>query len=236
MSKPTPDFFPKEVAQRYDERNSKLLPISECMHFLIRIALRELPTKSKALCVGVGTGAEILSLSREFPQWSFVALDPSAEMLNVCRERLEKAGITDRCEFVHGYVQDLPNGESFDVALSILVAHFVKREDRLEFFQNMTGRLRPGGALVNTEISFDLNSPEFPTMLKAWEGIQTLMGATPESLATLPVQMKEMLSVLPPEETITFLKQSGISIPVRFFQAFMICGWFGRKSSPHAQS
>ncbi|WP_413288389.1 class I SAM-dependent methyltransferase [Bdellovibrio sp. HCB337] len=229
MSKPTPDFFNKEAAQKYDERNSKLSRISDCLHFLMGLALKDLPARSRVLCVGVGTGAEILSLAQAYPEWTFVALEPSLDMLNVCRERMKNAGLEDRCEFVHGYVQDLPRTQPFDAALSVLVAHFIKRDERLSFFQHMSSHLRTGGYLVNSEISFDLNSAEFPMMLKGWEQVQTMMGATPESLALLPTVLRETLTVLPPSETEALLRQSGISLPLRFFQAMMICGWYGKK-------
>lgn len=224
-----PDYFNKEASQAYDEKNTKLAPIADCMHFLIRLALKSLPARSRILCVGVGTGAEIFSLSKAFPDATFVGVDPSAAMLDVCRERLKNAGLLDRCELVHGYVQDLPTGENFDAALSVLVGHFVKREERLSFYQNMTSRLRSGGYLVNTEISFDLDSREFPSMVKNWEQVQSLLGATPESLASLPMVLREMLTVLPPSETESLIQQSGIPVPVHFFQAFMISGWYGRK-------
>lgn len=94
----------------------------------------------------------------------------------------------------------------------------------------MCDRLRKDGILVNTEISFDLNSKEFPHMLKNWEAVQSLMGATPESIATLSTQLREMLSVISPADTEMLLKQSGIQVPVRFFQSFMISGWYGSKS------
>lgn len=233
MIKPSPsvpvDFFTKELSQTYDERNSRLAPISENMHFLIRLALKDLPTKSHILCVGVGTGAEILSLAKVCPEWTFVGIDPSASMLEVCGERLKNAGIADRCQLIHGYVQDAPVGENFDAVLSILVGHFVKREVRQEFYQNMVNRLKANGYLINTELSFDLNSPEFPLMLKGWEQVQTLMGATPESLVNLPQQLREVLTVLPSDETEILLKKSGVNNPVKFFQAFMISGWMGKK-------
>lgn len=224
-----PDFFNKDLSRVYDERNQRLAPLSDGMHFLIRLLLQDLPARARVLCVGVGTGAEILSLSREFPEWTFVGVDPSAPMLEVCRERLEAAGVMGRCELLHGYVHDVASGESFDAALSILVAHFVPRADRPGFFQNMTNRLRPGGVLVNAEISCDLEGPEFPVMLKHWEHVQTLMGGTPETLAKLPQQLREVLTVLPPAETERLLRESGIARPVRFFQAFMISAWSGRK-------
>ncbi len=219
-----------EAAKVYDEKNRQLAPIADNMHFLIRLILKNAPVSAHVLCVGVGTGAEILSLSKAFPEWTFVGVDPSIGMLNVCRERLETAGVLNRCELIQGYVHDVPPGESFDVALSVLVAHFVKREDRLSFYQAMSSRLLPNGVLINTEISYDLNSPEFPLMLKNWEAVQLLMGAAPESLANLSQVLREMLSVISPTETEKLLKQSGIQLPVRFFQAFMISGWYGTKN------
>ena len=55
------------------------------------------------------------------------------------------------------------------------------------------------------------------------------MGATPESLANLAVQLREMLSVISPAEVEKHLAQSGIVLPVQFYQAFMISGWYGIK-------
>lgn len=86
------DFFTKEVSKAYDEENSKLAPIADNMHFLIRFILKDLPTRSRILCVGVGTGAEILSLSKEYPEWSDAGIDPSAAMLEVCHGRMNNAG------------------------------------------------------------------------------------------------------------------------------------------------
>lgn len=223
------DFFNKEAAQHYDERNRPLADISGCLHFLIGLILKDFPVRSRILCAGVGTGAELLSLAQRFPEWTFVALEPSLAMLEVCRERAEKAGVAARCEFVHGYVQDLPLRQDFDAALSLLVAHFVKREERVNFYRQMVDRLRSGGYLITAEISYDLDSAEFPSMLENWGAVQKLMGATPESLASLPKVLREMLSVVPPLETESLIRKSGIENPVRFFQALMICGWYGQK-------
>jgi Methylase involved in ubiquinone/menaquinone biosynthesis len=231
MNKPTgPDFFNKDAAKSYDEKNAKLSKISDCMHFLTGLALRDLPADARILCVGAGTGAEILPLAQANPGWKFVALEPSLDMLNICRERMAQADVSDRCEFVHGYVQDYKGPAEFDAALSILVAHFIKREERLPFFKEMTARLKRGGYLVNAEISFDLDSPEFPMMLEGWKGVQTLMGATPESLAALPTVLRDVLTVVPPEQTEAWLRQAGVESPVRFFQAMMIHGTMGKKS------
>jgi tRNA (cmo5U34)-methyltransferase len=219
------------AAKVYDEKNQQLAPITDNMHFLIRLILKNVPARARVLCVGVGTGAEIFSLANAFPEWTFVGVDPSIGMLDVCREKLKSAGVLSRCELIHGYVHDIPQGRNFDVALSVLVAHFVKRKDRLGFYKAMFDRLCDKGILVTTEIGFDLDSKVFPLMLKNWESVQLLMGATPESLANLSQVLREGLTVISPTETEGLLNQSGFHLPVRFFQAFMISGWYGIKNS-----
>jgi len=170
------------MADAYDRRNSALAPISDSLHFLMRLVLADRPADARVLCVGVGTGAEILSLAKAYPGWSFVGIDPSEEMLSVARRRLEQAGVLDRCELVQGYAEDAPGG-GFDAAVSLLVAHFIKREDRGLFYAAIHERLKPGGRFVSAEISGDLDAPEFPEMLEDWKRVQALMGATSESLA-----------------------------------------------------
>lgn len=229
MTKASPDFFNSQAAQNYDEKNAKLQRISDSLHFLTGLVLKNLPARSKILCVGAGTGAEILSLAQMHPEWSFIALAPSASMLEVCRQRVQTAGLSERCQFVQGYVQDLPLNQKYDAALSVLVAHFVPRTERLEFFRQMSLRLHEGGYMVNAEISFDLDSPEAALMQKNWESIQSLMGATEESLASLPKVLREVLTVLPPTETEDLIRQAGFQMPIRFFQAFMISAWYATK-------
>lgn len=218
------NIFNQEMADAYDRRNSALAPISDGLHFLLRLVLADLPADARLLCVGVGTGAEILSLARVYPGWSFVGVDPSDEMLAVARRRLEQAGVVERCELVRGYAQDVPH-DGFDAAVSLLVAHFIKREDRRAFYTAIRDRLKPGGRFASAEISGDLDAPEFPAMLEDWKRIQVLMGATPESLAKLSGMMRDVLGVLPPAETEAMWEAAGFRKPVPFFQAFMIRGW-----------
>jgi tRNA (cmo5U34)-methyltransferase len=224
----SPNFFNQEMADAYDRRNSALTPISDNLHFLVRLVLADLPVDARVLCVGVGTGAEILSLAMAYPGWSFVGIDPSEEMLAVGRRRLDQAGVLHRCELLHGYAEDAPR-DGFDAVVSLLVAHFIKREDRRAFYSAIHDRLKPGGRFASAEISADLDAPEFPEMLEDWKQVQSLMGATPDSLAKLGGMMRDVLGVLPPAETEALWQAVGFRKPIPFFQAFMIRGWHATK-------
>lgn len=216
------------MADAYDLRNSALAPVTDSLHFLLRLVLAKLPDDARVLCVGVGTGAEILSLASAYPGWSFVGVDPSEEMLAVGRRRLEQAGLLHRCELLQGYAQDAPR-DRFDAAVSLLVAHFIEREHRPAFYSAILDRLKPGGHFASAEISGDLAAPEFPEMLEHWKRIQALMGATPESLVKLGDMLRDGLGVLTPADTEALWKAAGFPKPIAFFQAFMIRGWHAVK-------
>lgn len=217
------------TAANYDENNRRLAPIADNMHFLVRTILRDLPHSARVLCIGVGTGAEILSLAASFPSWTFVGVDPSEGMLEVCRGRLAEAGVLERCVLLRGFLHDLPEEEGFDAALSILVGHFIVREDRVAHYEGLHRRLVPRGIMVNTELSFDLDSPESPSMLANWASVQALPGGAAVPVATLSSQMRQMLTIVPPGETEDLLRRAGFAVPVRFFQSLLISGWYGTK-------
>ena len=222
------DFFDERAAAAYDQRNSALKPISDCLHFLMRMVLADMPEEARVLCIGVGTGAEILVLAEARPGWTFVGVDPAPEMLEVAKTRLGDAGLLGRCRLVPGYVDGVrENG--FDAAMALLVAHFIQLTDRPAFYEAVLARLKPGGRFVSAEISCDLDSPEFPAMLKDWEQVQALMGATEASLAALPDMLRSVLGVVTPAQTETLCREAGFTSPITFFQASMIRGWHARK-------
>lgn len=238
MTDPSPpaaaQAFDRAMAERYDARNAPLAPISGALHFLTRLALADLPARARVLCVGVGTGADILALAASRPDWRFVGVDPSSEMLRVCRDRLAEAGVLARCDLIEGEVAAVPldtgfegadpGPAGFDAALSLLVAHFIGRAERPGFYRAVRDRLRPGGRFVTAEICADPEGPAFPSMLRDWAQVQSLMGASPESLAALPETLRERLSVLSPAETDALLVEAGFGPPVPFFRACMIRG------------
>ena len=91
--------FDQERALSYDKRFAQLAPLRDALHLLIHAVLSELPADARILCVGVGTGSELIYLAQRFPEWRFTAVEPSAPMLEVCRRRTEECGIASRCGF-----------------------------------------------------------------------------------------------------------------------------------------
>jgi hypothetical protein len=52
--------FDRNMASSYDKGNAVFAPLREALNFLMRTILSELPIDAQILCVGVGTGSEVI--------------------------------------------------------------------------------------------------------------------------------------------------------------------------------
>lgn len=228
MTSPAP-LFGKDQAASYDDRWKTLYPINQALHFLSGIALAGLPAEAEILCVGAGTGAEILALSRERPGWRFLAVDPSGYMLDVCRANVEKAGISDRCRFHEGFVDSLPQEAVFDGATAILVSQFVMdRNERKAFFAGIRTRLRPGAPLITADLASPDDAALRESLLDDWATMLAITGVDAEAARASTAQWGKAVAVLPPEQVAEIIAGGGFERPTLFYQALFIHAWHAR--------
>ena len=219
-----------QQAATYDQKWSELAPINGALHLLTGSVLARLPVQAKVLCVGAGTGAEIIYLARRFPEWRFTAVEPSVAMLEVCRRRAEEVGISARCAFHAGYLESLPRDGLFDAATAFLVSQFIlDRGARSEFFRGIADRLAPGGLLVSSDLAGDLGSADGQSLMEVWFRVMKGGGCSSEEMARMREAYGRDVAVLPPGEVREIIMGGGFEAPVQFFQAGMIHGWFAKR-------
>ena len=187
------------LASSYDQQWGKTAPLNSALHLLTNAVLGNLAPNANILCVGAGTGAEIVQLAQKFPGWRFTAVEPSTPMLDVFRSKAGEYGILSRCSFHAGYLDSLPPGESFDAATAFLVSQFIlDQEDRKAFFRSIAQRLRPDGLLVSSDLAGDLHTADVQNLLGVWfrlmnqsgvpaDGIQRMREAYSRDVAVLPM-------------------------------------------------
>lgn len=223
-------FFDKTSSESYDARARKIGAINDNLHLMIRIVLNDLPADARILCVGVGTGTEIVMLAADHPERTFVGVDPAAAMLDVARDKLVANGLQDRCTLVNGYVSDVPLGENFDAVLCLLVTHFIKDvSERQEMFDAMASRLKKGGYMITADISGDTNTAEFNNIFEKWKTMHQFAGAPADKLAKIQDDLQKHVSVLPPAAIEAFYRNSGFACPVRLCQSLLITAWYAQK-------
>lgn len=227
----TPAFFNQEHAAQYDQRSARLAPMRDALNWLMGVILAGLPADARILCVGAGTGAELLYLAQQHPQWRFTAVDPSGPMLDVCRRRTQEAGIESRCTFHAGYLDSLPEAEPFDAATSIFVSQFILAPAaRIAFFQAMAVRLRPGGYLVSADLASDTKSAEYEKLLEIWLRLMKTADLTVEQVENMRTAYGRDVAILPLPEVSRMIAAGGFETPQLFLQTVLIHAWYARRS------
>ncbi len=216
-----------QQAASYNQKWSELAPINGALHLLAGAVLSRLPAKAKILCVGAGTGAEILSFAKRFPEWTFTAVEPSKAMLEVLLRSAEEHGIASRCVFHGGYLDSLPSTGRFDGATAFLVSQFIQdQEERSRFFKGIAERLCDGGILVSTDLASDMKAAESQSLIGVWFQLMKGNSISAEEIEKMREAYVRDVAVLPPEEVGDIIMGGGFERPVLFFQAGLIHGWY----------
>jgi len=219
-----------QMAPGYDKQWERTAPITRCLYFLLESVFADLPADARILCVGAGTGSEILHLADRFPGWRFTAVEPAAAMLDVCRRRAGEAGIAERCEFHEGYLDSLPAGAPYQAATCFLVSQFIlDKTARSAFFEKIAERLVPGGVLASSDLSTEQNAPGYDELLRVWQRATSPASVTDEGLRRMKATYTRDVAVLPSAQVAGILKAGGFEGPRTFFQAGLIRAWFARR-------
>lgn len=222
-----------QQASNYDKQWSRMAPINNGLHFLLESVFSVLPSDAQVLCVGAGTGRELIYLAKRFPGWRFTAVEPSGAMLNVCRQVAEDEQVASRCYFHEGYLDSLPGSIMYDAATSFLVSHFIlDKETRSQFFHQIAKRLKPDGILANSDLSSDTDSTDYEPMLEVW--LRVMSGSlSAEGVSRIKAAYGKDVAVLPPKAVAAIIESTGFEAPVQFFQAGLIRAWFAKRASGH---
>ncbi|NOZ31569.1 MAG: class I SAM-dependent methyltransferase [Alphaproteobacteria bacterium] len=223
----TSAIFDQSHAAAREKQFAKLAPIREALHLLMRMVFAELPAKARVLCVGVGTGAELVYLANAFPKMVFTLVDPSAPMLDICRQRAKERKIEDRCTFHEGYLDTLAGNETFDAATALMVSQFfADPADRSRFFAAIAARLRPKGILVSSDLAADQSLPTFQGLNEVWIRTLTHTGVPARQAKT----MGSDVALAAPDQVAKIIASGGFDQPVLFLQTALIHAWYAVKA------
>ncbi|MBX9760317.1 MAG: class I SAM-dependent methyltransferase [Beijerinckiaceae bacterium] len=210
---------PATVA-RYTENPPRLVPGFLDLLRMTRLLLAETaPANARILVVGAGGGLELRAFAQAQPDWTFVGVDPSAEMLKLAGRTL--GPLADRVAFHYGYMDSAPDGP-FDGACCLLTMHFVPAEERVAMLSEIRRRLKPGTHLVVAHHSIVAGQARARWLARfaafaADHGVD-ISPAAAERLG-------QTLSILTPDTEVAQLQRAGFDTPELFYAAFSFRGW-----------
>jgi tRNA (cmo5U34)-methyltransferase len=229
---PSVDFDtnpPVPVAQ-YAESVRRFNVGYELVFVLVHAFLRDLARHElELLVVGAGGGAEIAAFAPPNPGWRITGVDPSAQMLALAKERVDRLGLAGRVRLVQGTTDDLPAAAAFDAATSLYVLHFLPEEASKAHLRSIAHRLRPNAPLL--VVSGVRDGGRFERFEGVWRQYGELNGMTAEEAAATLQRIK----VRPPgpseERYESQLREAGFVQVDRFFNALTSTGWVARRGS-----
>ncbi|GBU18969.1 MULTISPECIES: class I SAM-dependent methyltransferase [Methylobacterium] len=220
-------FSDPEVVARYAEGPRRYVPGFESLHRMTAILLAErAPKDARVLVLGAGGGLELKALADAHPGWTFVGVDPSAEMLQAA-ERLLGDHMA-RVTLIEGYIDAAPRSSSelgpFDAATCLLTLHFLKAPERRDTLRAIRERLRPGAPFVAAHGSFPQGA-ERDLWLQRYAAYAVASGADPEQAETARAAVAASVQMLSPEADAAILDEAGFHDATLFFAAFTWRGW-----------
>jgi len=215
---------PAAVA-RYAENPPRLVPGFSDLQRMTRLLLAETaPTDGRILVVGAGGGLELRAFAETQPDWRFVGVDPSAEMLKLAR--LTLGSFADRAELTEGYIASAPEGP-FDGGCCLLTLHFVPLAERLTTLTEIRRRLKPGAPFVVAHHSLP-EGPARDRWLDRFAAFAADKGVDFEKASGGARALGDRLPILTPEAEVDLLRAAGFVDPQLFYAAFTFRGWVAR--------
>mgnify|MGYP003581945292 CR=1 FL=1 len=210
------DFNHPKVVEKYDEHIRCLIPGYELVHLQIQSFLKvKLSPHAKILIAGCGTGYELEYLLKTFPEANFVAFDPSEEMIRNSQRRFEHKKDSSRVKFIVGDTSSLTAYENqFDVALAILVSHFLEAAEKKRYFKEIFNSLNDQGILI----SYDLMKFQNSAQVQQLQHLTLSLGLSEKQSQMMVERLEDDFELISIQDMQQLLRNCGFSSTECFTQ------------------
>jgi tRNA (cmo5U34)-methyltransferase len=216
-------FSDPEAVARYADGPPRFVPGFADLHRMTTVLLAEhAAPDARLLVLGAGGGLELRAMAEAEPRWTFVGIDPAAEMLKQAERTLGPHNA--RVELQQGYIDDAPDGP-FDAATCLLTLHFLDVDERRRTAKEIHRRLRPGAPFVAAHSSFPQADVRRARWLSRYAAYAIASGADPTQANNARAAVDASLNLLTPEQDAQILREAGFHDVELFYAAFTWRGW-----------
>ena len=216
-------FSDPESVARYTDGPRRFVPGLADLHRMTAILLAEhAQQNARVLVLGAGGGLELKALAEAHPDWTFVGVDPSEQMLGLAACTLGPLGA--RVELIQGYIDDAPPGP-FDAATCLLTLHFLDAAERRRTAAGILRRLKPGAPFVAAHGSFPQQQAERGLWMSRYAAFAINSGVDPELANKGRAAVEANVHMFSPEQDEAILRDAGFPDVSLFYAAFTWRGW-----------
>ena len=222
--------FDGEYGRTYRSSIRHSVPGYDTLHEIATAAVRTTgPQAQKILVVGPGPGDEMSNLFEACPNANFTVLEPSEQMLALCKERIKGHGGTHRCQFLQcGLIEAgdaLLRDASFDLVICHNVLHLHRADQQTTMLRQLASLTDVGGSLLLSAYSEPEDASVADRLLAV--GVQRLQdrGLKEEQLSTLLATRNQVVFSVEDTRVKQELMTAGMSSPLQLYQGLFAKLW-----------
>ncbi len=217
----------RQYGATYQDRIRGIVPGYNDLATMILAELAgRLGEEARVLVVGCGAGEELAVMAPRRPGWRFTAVDPSAQMVGIARERMEALGAADAVTFHVGTADQLPPGPPHDAATLALVMHFLPDDGgKRALLHSIAARLGPGAPLALVDAFTVADCAAGEARFESWMRYLRFRGMSEEDYREYRARVQASCDLISAERLAALLDEAGFGPPAQFYQGLEFGGW-----------
>jgi demethylmenaquinone methyltransferase/2-methoxy-6-polyprenyl-1,4-benzoquinol methylase len=191
-----------------------------------------LPENARVLDLATGTGDLALLIARAAPSARVVGVDPSKNMLELARAKVEKAGLTERVELELGDAEALPFADAtFDgVSIAFGIRNVPNRPRALAEMARVT---KPGGRVAVLELSEPRGGVLGPLVRFHVHSVVPTLGALLSGAPEYRYLQRSIAAFPPADEFAGMMAAAGLEVEPPHALTFGVCHLYvGTRGAP----
>ena len=173
---------------------------------------------------GCGTGTMAKMALEMFPNAEFTLCDPSEDMVNIARQKLESDKRVR--EYRVAGTETVGDVSRFDVVTAIQSHHYFRENERVRATQNVYRALKDGGIYVYFENTAPMTEKGKDIVMERWARYQRERGRTETEIGIHRLRYGKNYFPISLTAHLDNLKQCGFTTVEPFWSSYMQAGFY----------
>ncbi|UOQ50427.1 class I SAM-dependent methyltransferase [Gracilibacillus caseinilyticus] len=202
------------VVQNYQQTIRNKVPGYDLIYEQMLAIIRSTQIPEDILIIGAGGGQELVTLSKDYPDVRYTAIDPSHRMMALAKSRLNKS--MKHIDWYETELANVPTTTPFDIVTCHLMLHFL-HEEKKELLLDIGERVKEGGLCFISSI----NTAD-SRLLSYWQQHMRNNGVPDEEIETFSSSFGKTTHPVSAEWIHQWLQEAGFIKIIPYFKSYAI--------------
>ena len=230
-------FKSKNVAENFDQHVTQSVPLyNEIQRMVTEMSTYFIRDNDTVLDIGASTGTTLRSIdiNNSRKNISYIAIDESNEMVELCNKNLnEYISQFNNCKVIcadlNEGLPDLKIKGELSFIVSLFTLQFLKKENRLKVLRDIYRQTRDGGAIIFVEKILANDAHFNEMMIDLYQDMKLRNGLTAENNQKKGKSLRGIMTPIALDENKRLLVGAGFTRVDLFFKWYNFAGFIATK-------